>query len=100
MRNRIIPAVVSASLVLAMLACSLPGRPAAGSPDLAGTITAQAEILQAATITAQAGALQSLSATPAPGDTAAPPSDTPAPADTPRPANTPLPAAPSKPKNF
>jgi len=84
MRNKLIPITASFTLILAILACNMPGGQGNDQPDLAATITAQAQELQAA------------SGTPASADTPVP-ADTPQPADTPLPTN---PPAPSKPKNF
>src|SRR5258708_34278393 len=83
MKNKLFPILASGTMILAILACNLPGGQVSSQPDLAATITAQAV------------ALQALSATPAPVQTVS----TPLPNDTPQPADTALPAAPSKPKN-
>ncbi len=84
MKNKLFPILASGTMILAILACNLPGGQVSSQPDLAATITAQAV------------ALQALSATPAPVQTLS----SPLPNDTPQPADTALPAAPSKPKNF
>jgi len=83
MRKSPAPILAACAIILAMLACNMPGGQSVSQPDLAATITAQALLLQGP------------SNTPAPGDT-------PAPADTlaPQPTDTPLPAAPPRPKNF
>jgi len=82
----------SCVLILAMLACNLPGNQTSNQSDLVATITAQAQTIEAP------------SNTPAPGDTSQP-VDTPLPtnppqANQPAPANTPHPATPSKPADF
>jgi hypothetical protein len=92
MRNKLYSIPASFALILAILACNLPGGQTINQPDLAATITAQAQTLEAP------------SNTPAPGDTPQS-TDTPLPtnppqANPPAPADTPLPATPSKPKNF
>jgi hypothetical protein len=93
MRNKLSPILASCTLILAILACNVPGGQGNNPPDLAGTITAQAQELQAA------------SATTAPANTSAAgetpqPADTPQPANPPQPVDTPRPATPAKPGNF
>ncbi len=80
------PYAISAAgaLILAMLACNMPGG-SSNQPDLVATITAQALELQS-----QNGA---------PADTPVPPAASQPPGN-PQPTEVPLPAAPSKPKNF
>lgn len=93
MRNKPIPIIASCTLILAILACNLPGGQSTDPLDLAATITAQARELEAASGTPAAVD------TPAAGNTPQP-TNQPPPTNPPAPANTPLPAAPSKPKNF
>jgi hypothetical protein len=93
MRNKFIPIISSSTLILAILACNMPGGQSTDQPDLAATITAQAQQLQAA------------SETPVPVDTPAAgetlqPTNPPPQQNQPPPANPPAPSAPSKPKNF
>lgn len=101
MKNKVIPFIASCALILAILACNAPGGQANNQPDLAATITAQAQ------------ALQSLSGTPAPANTTVPaptntqapgnpppPSNTQPPPPPPQPVDTQGPSTPSKPKNF
>jgi hypothetical protein len=87
MRNKLYPIVASCTLILAMLACNLPGGQNIAQPDLGATITAQALELQAA------------SGTPAPADTPLP-ANTPLPSNPPPPADTPQPPTPAKPADF
>jgi len=95
MRNKVFPIFASCTLILAMLACNLPGGQSANQPQLAGTITAQAQTLQALANTPVPGATAALTDTPLPTNTAASlPQNPPPPTDTPRPAT------PPKPKNF
>lgn len=83
MRRKSYPVLASCVLILAVLACNLPGGQASEEQDLIATITAQA--LE----------LQGTSDTPAPGETPLPTNTNP-----PAAADTPLPSTPSKPKNF
>src|SRR5574341_1535008 len=87
MRNRLVPFFASCALILAIMACNLPGGQTGNQPDLVATITAQAL------------ALQTQSSGPAPVATPQA-ADTQPVANPPPPTDTPLPAAPSKPKNF
>jgi len=105
MRNKLFSTLACGMLILAMLACSLPGGQDSNQPDLAATITAQALILQGLNNTAISGATALPANTALPSDTPLPaataqPTNTSGPANTPRPTDTPMPAAPSKPADF
>jgi hypothetical protein len=87
MRNKRYLILASSTLILAILACNLPGGQSSNQPDLAATITAQAQ------------ALQAMTQTPAPANTPQA-ANTPLPQNTALPTDTALPATPSKPGGF
>jgi hypothetical protein len=84
-RNKRYSVAASCALILASLACNLPGGGSKDQPDFVATITAQA--------------LQLQNATSAAGDTPAPEA-TLSQSTNPQPSEVPGPAAPAKPRNF
>ena len=92
MNTKFPPFFASILLILAILACNMPGGQNNAQPDLAATITAQAVALQALSSTPVSANTSLPVDTPQPADTSVPPS-APQPVDT-------KPAAPAKPKDL
>jgi len=105
MKNKLYPIAASCMLILAILACNIPGGQSNSQPDLAATITAQALALESASgtpalLTTPLSTETPLSANQPASQNNNQPANTLIPQNNNQPADTPRPATPSKPKDF